>query len=290
LGRLFYAILHEDDVENALRDFLVPAGKQAAWHPAHAVSASQREAMVRALGADASGGRQISATRLLHSRQPVSTSRSSASALRKVRCAIFRPARARARCDTDAFLSYVWKRTEIPSRQGNNNWPTGSKSIGAPELEVTRRQVMKRSNHQFTHAAARAIATGVLAATIAFASGPIIAAQASGKDRIEARIHDMHARLKITAAQEDQWKQVAQVMRDNENTIDPLIKDRAKNAKTMTAMDDLKSYAEITDAHAEALKNFTPVFGTLYASLSDAQKKEADAFFRNGVRKTSKTK
>jgi protein CpxP len=149
---------------------------------------------------------------------------------------------------------------------------------------------MKRSNYQFPYAAGRAIVAGVLVATIAFASGSVIAAQASGESRVEARIKDMHAKLKITAAQEDQWKQVVEVMRDNANTIEPLIKERAKNAKTRNAIDDLKSYAEITDAHAEGIKKFTPVFETLYVSMSDAQKKEADTLFRHGARKRSKAK
>jgi LTXXQ motif family protein len=149
---------------------------------------------------------------------------------------------------------------------------------------------MKQSNYRFAYAAARAIAAGVLLTTIAFASGPVMATQATGKDRVEARIQDMHAKLKITADQEDQWKQVAQVMRENENAIEPLIEDRAKNAQTMTAIDDLKSYAEITDAYAAGIRKFTPVFGMLYAGMSDVQKKEADALFRHRPHKTSKTK
>jgi periplasmic protein CpxP/Spy len=148
---------------------------------------------------------------------------------------------------------------------------------------------MTRSNYQFTYTAC-AVAAGVLVAIFSFASGSVIAAQVSGEARVEARIKDMHAKLKITAAAEDQWKQVAQVMRDNEQTIAPLIKNRAKNAKTMTAIDDLKSYAEITGAHAEGMKKFIPVFETLYVSMSDAQKKEADALFRHGARKMPKTK
>jgi periplasmic protein CpxP/Spy len=150
---------------------------------------------------------------------------------------------------------------------------------------------MERNSHQFTYAAARAVAAAALVATIiAFASGPVIAAKASAQDRVEARIANMHAKLKITPAQEDQWAQVAQVMRDNANTIEPLIKDRVKNAKTMTAVDDLKSYAAITDAHADGIKKFTPVFETLYESMSDTQKKEADAMFRHGGKMSKKSK
>ena len=149
---------------------------------------------------------------------------------------------------------------------------------------------MKRNSHQFTYAAARAVTAAALVATIAFASGPVIAAKASAQDRGEARITNMHAKLKITQAQEVQWANVAQVMRDNEKAVEPLIKARKENAKTMTAVDDLKSYGEITDAHADGIKKFTPVFATLYAGMSDNQKQEADALFRHGGKRSKKGK
>ena len=148
---------------------------------------------------------------------------------------------------------------------------------------------MERKKQTSTYAAACAIGAALIA-TIAFASGPVIAAKTSGEDRVEARIKDMHAKLKITQAQEEQWAKIAQVMRDNEKTIEPLIKARADHAKTMTAVDDLKSYAEITGAHADGIKKFTPVFATLYAGMSDAQKSEADGLFRHGGHKMSKSK
>jgi len=152
---------------------------------------------------------------------------------------------------------------------------------------------MERNTHQFTYAAVRAVTAAALVAIIAFASGPVIAAKHSAQahvDRVEARITDMHAKLKITQAQEDQWAKVAQMMRDNEKAIEPLIKARAENAKTMTAVDDLKSYGEIADAHAAGIKQFTPVFATLYESMSDAQKKEADTLFRHGAKRSKKHK
>ena len=149
---------------------------------------------------------------------------------------------------------------------------------------------MKRNSHQFTYAAARAVTAAALVATIAFASGPVIAAKASAEDRVEARITNMHAKLKITQAQEVQWANVAQVMRDNEKAVEPLIKARKENAKTMTAVDDLKSYGEITDAHADGIKKFTPVFAALYDGMSEAQKKQADALFRHGGKRSKKGK
>jgi hypothetical protein len=146
---------------------------------------------------------------------------------------------------------------------------------------------MRQSSYRFTYLAARAVAAALFA-TLAFAPGPVLAAKDSGGDRVEARIKNMHAKLKITQAQEEQWAKVAQVMRENAKSLDALTDARFKNAKTMNAVDDLKSYGEITDAHADGIKRFTPVFATLYAGMSDAQKKEADELFRHGGRRMSK--
>ena len=143
-------------------------------------------------------------------------------------------------------------------------------------------------NSQFTFSGARALAAAALIATFAFASGPVIAAEATSAERVEARIKDMHAKLKITAAQEEQWAKVATVMRDNEKVMEPLINARVEKYKTMTAIDDLKSYGEITDAHADAIKRFTPIFATLYAGMSDAQKKDSDTMFRRAGKTTTK--
>ena len=121
-------------------------------------------------------------------------------------------------------------------------------------------------------------------------SSPPAAPKASRADRVEARIKDLHDRLKITPEQEEQWKNVAQVMRDNAKTMEELIKVRKARAKTVNAVDDLKSYAEITEAHAEGQKKFIPAFESLYNSMSDEQKKNADTIFRRGGgRGTSKS-
>jgi hypothetical protein len=120
------------------------------------------------------------------------------------------------------------------------------------------------------------------------AAGPAIAPRASSESRVEARIKNMHETLKITQQQEEQWAKVAQVMRDNAKSLDTLTQSRFDHASTMTAVEDLKSYAVITDAHADGIKKFTPVFATLYDSMSDAQKKEADELFHRGHRKMAK--
>lgn len=108
------------------------------------------------------------------------------------------------------------------------------------------------------------------------------ASKASTVEPVEARIKDLHARLKITPAQEDLWNKATQVMRENAKTMDALRKARSEKAQTMTAVEDFKSYGEITEAHADGIKKFVPVFSTLYDSMSDAQKKNADTIFRRG--------
>jgi hypothetical protein len=141
---------------------------------------------------------------------------------------------------------------------------------------------MKQEQGNFARSGARGIAGLVLAAAIALAPGVALAAKAAAADRAEARITQMHAKLNITAAQEGQWTRVAEVMRANGKQMDALTQARFDSAKTMSAVEDIKSYAEIADAHAEGMKKFAPVFEDLYASMSDAQKKKADALFRTG--------
>ncbi|HEY5293703.1 MAG TPA: Spy/CpxP family protein refolding chaperone [Burkholderiales bacterium] len=149
---------------------------------------------------------------------------------------------------------------------------------------------MKRSSYQSMHAVAHAVASAALFAVIAFGPGVVFAAKGSGEARVEAQIAEMHAKLKITPAQEEQWTKVAAVMRENAKSLDGITRSRLEHAKTMTAVDDLKSYAEITEAHLDGIKRLTPVFAALYADMPDAQKKEADAVFRRVGQNTPKRK
>ena len=182
---------------------------------------------------------------------------------------------------------------------------------------------MKRIGYEFTYPAARVVAVTALLATIALpapsraasvdlsqaatagthpahvmlaqatttqAPAPETATKASRADRVEARINDLHTKLGITPEQEDLWKNVAQVMRDNAKTTETLTKARAEKAKTMTATDDLKSYGEIAEAHADGIRKFIPVFEALYNTMSDDQKKNADAIFRSHGRSRTASK
>ncbi|MFT4066203.1 Spy/CpxP family protein refolding chaperone [Paraburkholderia sp.] len=111
------------------------------------------------------------------------------------------------------------------------------------------------------------------------ASAP--AAKAGYERNVEDRIAYLHAQLKITPAQEAQWKTFADVMRSNGETMGQLFQQR-KAATNVTALDDMKQYAEIAQAHADGMKKLVDAFDPLYGSLSPEQKKLADATFHRG--------
>ena len=139
------------------------------------------------------------------------------------------------------------------------------------------------NGNQFIYVNVRFIKSVALAATLVFGSGMVITSENDAhEDHTELRIKDMHAKLKITPTQEEQWLKVAQTMLDDAKTMDTLTQIRSDHAKDLTAVDDLKSYGEIVEAHAIGIKKLTPVFADLYASMSEVQKMEADTFFREG--------
>jgi len=98
--------------------------------------------------------------------------------------------------------------------------------------------------------------------------------------QVEKRIADLHKQLHITAEQQPQWDQFAQVMRDNASAFGQAIEDRTAKMKSMSAVDSLQSYATLAALHAQNVQKLATAFQTLYDTLSDAQKKDADMAFR----------
>lgn len=99
---------------------------------------------------------------------------------------------------------------------------------------------------------------------------------------VEQRITQLHADLKITPDQEAKWNPVAQAMRDNEANMEKLVAEKHQQGpQGLTAVDDLKTYREFAQAHVDGLKNLTSAFSSLYDSMSDQQKKNADQVFAN---------
>jgi hypothetical protein len=96
---------------------------------------------------------------------------------------------------------------------------------------------------------------------------------------VEHHITDLHAKLKITSAEESQWKSVAETMRENASELDRAIDKRDASVASATAVDNLNSYAEIAQAHANNVKKLASAFSGLYSVMSDDQKKVADEVF-----------
>jgi hypothetical protein len=174
----------------------------------------------------------------------------------------------------------------------------------------------------FTHPAARAAVAATLLGTIVFAA-PLFAASGdlsqaaadssaaqmvvaaasaeamttqpssaeavtASSDRIEARIKELHKRLHVTAAQEAPWSNLTQVMRDNAQVMVALQNQRVADTQSMNAVDSVKSYASVIDAHRAGMMKFVPAFTAFYDSLSEAQRKTADSMFRSRARAEEK--
>lgn len=111
---------------------------------------------------------------------------------------------------------------------------------------------------------------------------PAAAANATSdrSETVEQRIASLHAELKITPTEESDWVAVATSMRANAVAMDKLVAEKKASAsKGLTAVEDLKTYQAFAQAHLEGLKTLIPAFETLYTSMPDAQKKEADQVF-----------
>jgi LTXXQ motif family protein len=95
---------------------------------------------------------------------------------------------------------------------------------------------------------------------------------------VEIMISHMRTKLRITLVEQSQFDAVADVMRANAKTMETLLAERAQDTDR-SAVASLRWYENLTEAHAAALKTFAPTFATLYATLSESQRKAADAMF-----------
>ncbi|HEX3864115.1 MAG TPA: Spy/CpxP family protein refolding chaperone [Stellaceae bacterium] len=98
--------------------------------------------------------------------------------------------------------------------------------------------------------------------------------------RVEQRINELHTQLRITAAEQPQWDQFAAVMRDNARDMDGLLEQRGQQFASMNALQDMQSYEQLAEKHAEHLQKLTAAFETLYNQLPANQKQMADQVFR----------
>ncbi|MDB5395458.1 MAG: hypothetical protein JWM91_2964 [Rhodospirillales bacterium] len=129
-------------------------------------------------------------------------------------------------------------------------------------------------------------AAAVTTPSIAFAADKLTAEDKAEVqkpiDHADERIKEIHEKLHITPDQEAKFGKLADVMRANAKDMSEAVEKREKAEKTTSAIDDLKAYQRIAQAHADGLKDLVPAFEGLYSGLSDSQKKEADELFTHG--------
>jgi periplasmic protein CpxP/Spy len=96
----------------------------------------------------------------------------------------------------------------------------------------------------------------------------------------DQRIRTLQSQLGITEAQMPLWTAFAQAMRDNAVSTDALFTQRARAVTSMSAVDNMHSYAQIARAYADNTERLATAFDSLYASLTDTQRQAADTLFR----------
>jgi protein CpxP len=127
----------------------------------------------------------------------------------------------------------------------------------------------------------RAALAALLLPSVSLAQSPPPAApSAATQAAVEQRIRTLQTQLGITEAQMPLWEAFAQAMRDNAASTDALFAQRAGSVAMMNAVDNMHSYAQIARAYADNTERLASAFDSLYATLTDTQKKAADTLFR----------
>ena len=94
------------------------------------------------------------------------------------------------------------------------------------------------------------------------------------------RIEDLHSQLNITQKEETKWNKFAEVMRNNARSLDQAYQARAGKIDSMSAVENMRSYAHIERMRASDMQKLITPFQSLYASLSPQQKQQANDVFR----------
>ena len=142
---------------------------------------------------------------------------------------------------------------------------------------------------QSSQAPAPAAAEGArpVAAQSPLAGHPVAGRNAA--ERVEQRIKELHAQLRITPAERQQWDQFAQMMRENAGEMDGAWMERAGHFQSMSAVQNMQSYEQIAEQHAQHLQKLVPAFQNLYDAMPDQQKQLADQVFRANAERQAQT-
>jgi uncharacterized membrane protein YfbV (UPF0208 family) len=105
----------------------------------------------------------------------------------------------------------------------------------------------------------------------------------NAEERVERRIKELHAQLRITPTEQPQWDQFAEVMRQNARDMDQAFIQRAQQFETMNAVQNMQSYEQLAEEHAQHVQKLVPAFQALYDAMPDQQKQLADQVFRENA-------
>jgi protein CpxP len=124
-------------------------------------------------------------------------------------------------------------------------------------------------------------------------SSPLAGHPVAGKtaqERVEQRIKELYSQLRITPAERPQWDQFAQVMRDNARDMDQAWLQRVNHVESMNAVQNMQSYEQIAEQHAQHVQKLVPAFQNVYSVMSEQQKQLADQVFRANAQKQAQTR
>ena len=126
----------------------------------------------------------------------------------------------------------------------------------------------------------------LVAGVVAPVFDPVLSAQAGeapvekyAMERVEQHIQDLHKRLGITPPEEAPWAAFADTMRQNAVAMEQSYKDWQSHAASMTALDEMRSYAAASRLHADSVSRLVPAFEALYEAMPPAQRVLADKTF-----------
>ena len=137
---------------------------------------------------------------------------------------------------------------------------------------------LRATLHLTTLAVAAALA--LFPAQAQVGPAPIAGSAAQAQAAAEQRILGLQQQLRITDAQLPQWNAFAAAMRENAQSTDGLVRQRAATVQSMTALDNINSYAEIARAYADSTAKLATAFNALYVALAAEQRQIADGVFR----------
>jgi periplasmic protein CpxP/Spy len=102
---------------------------------------------------------------------------------------------------------------------------------------------------------------------------------------VDQHIMLLHGQLGITTAEEPQWEQFANVMRQNAADMEQALASRSVDVTKMNAVDNMQSYAQLAQLHADNMQKLSIAFKSLYDSLPAKQQIVADKVFQQHAKK-----